>query len=84
MDFIMGLPRSENRDLIMVVIDKFIKYEHFIPLSHPVTATEVARTFLENIYKLHGLSIKLITDKDPIFTSTFWRELFRSWKSRLI
>jgi Integrase core domain len=76
MDFIMGLPRSENRDIIMVVIDKFTKYGHFIPLSHPITATEVARAFLENIYKLQGLPIKLITDRDPIFTSTFWRELF--------
>jgi Integrase zinc binding domain len=77
MDFISGLPKSENKDVIMVVIDKFIKYAHFIVLSHPITTIEVARVFLENVYQLHGLLVKIITDRDSIFTSLFWKELFK-------
>jgi hypothetical protein len=76
MDFIVDLPRSENRDIIMIMIDKFISYGHFIHLSHLITATEVVKAFLEYIYKLYELPIKVITDRDSIFTSTFWRELF--------
>jgi hypothetical protein len=42
MDFIEGLPRSTNANNILVVVDKFSHYAHFIPLSHPYTAFKVA------------------------------------------
>ncbi|XP_026452082.1 uncharacterized protein LOC113352482 [Papaver somniferum] len=43
MDFIIGLPKSEGREFIMVVMDRFTKYIHFLPLSHPFTASAVAK-----------------------------------------
>jgi hypothetical protein len=69
MDFIDGLPKSEGKDTIPVVIDKLTKYVHFIPLSHPFTTKIVVQLFLDNIFKLHGLPIVIITDRDKIFTS---------------
>jgi Integrase core domain len=75
MDFICGLSKSEGRDVIMVVIDKFTKYYHLIALTHPFSASTVAEHFLNNMQKLHGLPSKIITDRDPIFISSFWREL---------
>jgi hypothetical protein len=42
MDFIEGLPKSRHFDTILVVIDKFTKYAHFIPLAHPYTALSIA------------------------------------------
>lgn len=77
MDFVEGLPTSGNANCILVVVDSFTKYGHFIPLKHPFTASGVAKSFLDNIYKLHGLPSVIITDRDRIFTSKFWQELFK-------
>jgi len=77
MDFIEGLPKSKTYDTILVVIDKLIKYAHFICLSHPYTASTVAQAFLANIYKLHGMPTVIISDRDRVFTSSFWQELFK-------
>lgn len=77
MDFIEGLPTSGNANCIMVVVDKLSKFAHFIPLRHPYTAQKVAQAFLDNIFRLNGLPTHIISNHDPIFTSTFWHELFR-------
>lgn len=77
MDFIDGLPRSQGYDTIMVILDRLSKYAHFLLLSHPYSASSVARLFLDNIFKLHGMPISIVNDRDPIFTSTFWQELFK-------
>ena len=54
MDFIEGLPKSEGRDCIMVVVDRFTKYAHFISLTHPYIAQEIAKVFLDQVVKVHG------------------------------
>jgi ribosomal protein L21E len=77
MDFIEGLPRSQSYNCILVVVDRFSKYAHFLPLSHPFTALQVAILFMNNIFKLHGLPQAIISDRDKIFTSHLWRELFK-------
>ncbi len=77
MDFIESLPRSEGKDIILVVVDKFTKYAHFLSLAHPYTASDVAKLFFDSIYKLHGLPEGIISDRDKIFTSQFWQDLFR-------
>jgi hypothetical protein len=83
MDFIEGLPSSGNANCILVVVDKFSKYSHFIPLHHPFTAAIVAQTFLHNVYKLHGLPTTIISDRDKVFTSQLWQELFKAIKVQL-
>lgn len=77
LDFIKGLSKSQRFDCILVVLEKFSKYSHFIPLSHPFTAAQVAKAYVDNVYKLHGFPKHLISDRDKNFRSVFWQELFR-------
>lgn len=77
LDFIEGLPSSGHSNSILVVVDLFTKYAHFVPLSHPFTVAVVAKSFMTHIYKLHGLPHSIVSDRDHIFTSHFWKELFR-------
>lgn len=72
MDFVEGLPISGNANCILVVVDKFTKYAHFLPISHPYTALTVAQLFMSNVYKLHDLLSVIISDRDPVFASQFW------------
>jgi len=75
MDFIEGLPISQGNNVIMVVIDRLSKYAHFIPLAHPYTTRSIAKLFLDNIF--NGLPTSIFSNRDRVFTSNFWRELFR-------
>jgi transposase InsO family protein len=61
----------------LVVVDLLTKYSHFIPLHHPFTASSVAKSFFQTVYRLHGLSGSIISNRDRIFTSHYWMELFK-------
>jgi hypothetical protein len=71
MDFVEGLPNSGSVNVILVVIDKFTKYGHFLPLHHPFTTQTVAKLFMEQIYRLHGLPSVIISNRDKVFTGAF-------------
>jgi hypothetical protein len=83
MDFIEGLPQSRQFNCILVVVDKLTKYAHFIPLRHPYTASKVAELFVDNIYRLHSMPAALVSDRDPVFTSQFWRAVFQATGTQL-
>ena len=77
MDFIEGFPKVGVKSVILTVVDRFSKFAHFIALGHPYTAASVAKAFFDNIVCLHGLPCSIVSDRDTVFTSTFWSELFQ-------
>jgi protoheme ferro-lyase len=77
MDFIKCLPLSQGQSVILIVVDRLSKYSHFTALSHPYTTAKVAQVFIQHVFKLHGIPQSIVSDRDPTFTSQFWRELFR-------
>jgi hypothetical protein len=61
-----------SMDCVLVIVDKFTRYAHFLPLAHPYTASLVATTFMGSVYKFHGMSAAIVSNRDPVFTSMFW------------
>jgi transposase InsO family protein len=80
MDFIDGLPKSNGKEVILVVVDRLTKFAHFIPLAHPYTVQTVAQAFIDNVLKLHGPPIAIVSDHDRIFTSHMWKSIFSALK----
>ena len=83
MDFITGLPMVDGYDAIATFVDCFTKQAHFIPCSSKINAEQFARLYFSEIFRLHGLSRCIISDRDPLFTSVFWKDLMRQLKTKL-
>ncbi|KAF7839024.1 Transposon Ty3-G Gag-Pol polyprotein [Senna tora] len=77
MDFITALPSSSGFTVILVVLDKLTKVAHFGALKGGYTASKVAAKFVEIVVKLHGFPSRIISDRDFIFLSQFWRNLMQ-------
>jgi len=83
LDFIEALPKVRGKSVILTVVDRFSKYAHFIPLAHPYSAETVAQAFFADIVHLHGMPQSIVSDRDVVFTSTFWQELMRLMGAKL-
>ena len=77
MDFIVSLLESQGYSRIWVIIDRFTKMAHFIPLKTQLPIQDLARTFLQEIWRLHGLPEEIISDRDSRFEGCFWDSLMK-------
>ena len=77
LDFIVGLPLHCGHSVILVIVDRFSKGLHLGSLPQHHTAAGVAKLFMEISGKLHGMPKSLVSDRDPLFLSHFWQELFK-------
>ena len=80
MDFVTYLPKCQGFDAILVIVDRLTKLRHYIPCYTTDGAEEVARLFTQNIFRLHGRPIDIVSDRDAKFMSDFWQHLSRRLK----
>jgi hypothetical protein len=80
MDFVTGLPPSQGYNAILNVIDRLTGMNHLIPCNDTTGAEELAKLYLQNIWKLHGLPLTIISDRGPQFVSKFWKALCQRLK----
>lgn len=76
-DFIVKLPCSEGFDSIMVVVDHFSKTSHFVAAKESWNAEQLAKAFISQIFKLHGLPDTIVSDRGTTFMSHFWTSVLR-------
>jgi hypothetical protein len=77
MDFINDLPKVQGKDCIYVVVERLTKFAHFYAISIDYNTVQVAELFFREVFRLHGLSRNIVSDRDSRFIGTFLRELFR-------
>ena len=77
MDFITGLPRTpRQKDTILVVVDRLSNMAHFIAIKETVEVPQVVDLFIQNVFRLHGLPVSIVSDRDVRFCGHFWGYIF--------
>jgi hypothetical protein len=80
MDFIVGLPTTQSGyDSIWVIIDRFLKVAHFIPVKTTYKRAKLAELYIARIVCLHKVSKKIVSDRGTQFTSRFWENYMKHW-----
>ncbi|GJR05183.1 putative nucleotidyltransferase, ribonuclease H [Tanacetum coccineum] len=78
------LPTTQKRhDAIWVVVDRLTKSAHFLPVRKDYGISKLAEIFRQEIVRLHGTPTSIVSDRDPKFTSRFWKGLQKAWGTRL-
>nr|GEV37386.1 retrotransposable element Tf2 [Tanacetum cinerariifolium] len=84
MDFVTRLPRTQKmNDAIWVVVDRLTKSAHFLPIRKDFLISRLADMFQQEIVRLHGTPETIVFNRDPRFTSRFWKGLQSAWGTRL-
>ena len=84
MDFVKGLPSTpRGHDTIWVIVDRLTKSAHFIPINISFPVPKMAEIYIRVIVKLYGVLSSVVSDKDPRFTSDFWKSLQDALGSKL-
>ena len=84
MDFVTGLPRTQKQhDAIWVIVDRLTKSAHFLPVNVEDSLEKLAQLYVDEIVRLHGVPISIVSDRDPRFTSRFWPSLRTALGTRL-
>ncbi|XP_073035232.1 uncharacterized protein [Primulina eburnea] len=84
MDFVTGLPRTpKGYNSIWVIVDRLTKSAHFLPVKITFAMNQYAEVYVAEIVRLHGIPISIVSDRDPRFTSEFWKSLHRALGTKL-
>ena len=84
MDFVSGFPLTHRKhDAIWVIVDRLTKSAHFLPIRLDYSMDHLEDLYVNEIVRLHGIPVSIVSDRDPRFTSRFWKELQTSFGTRL-
>ncbi|XP_027171567.1 uncharacterized protein LOC113771150 [Coffea eugenioides] len=84
MDFLTGLPKSQKGfDAIWVIVDRLTKSAHFLPVSMSFSLEKLVKLYTEEILRLHGIPVSIVSDRDPRFVSRFWQKFQDSLGTKL-
>ena len=84
MVFVVGLPKTMNEyDSIWVIVDRLTKSAHFIPVKVTYNAEKLAKLYISEVVRLHGVPFSIISDRGTQFTSKFWKTLHAELGTRL-
>ena len=78
MDFIMDLPLTPMRnDAVFTFVDRLTtsKYVHLLPTTWTIDAEGAAQLYIKHIFSAHGLRKSIVSDRDPRFTASFFKEV---------
>ena len=78
------LPKSNNFDYLLVVIDRLTSQVHLVPTMMTVTTRGITLLILKEVMRLHGIPESIVSDRDTKSTSIFWKELHRLMGSELL
>ena len=84
MDLVVGLPMSNGFNAVLVVVDRLIKHTQFIPTTTGLTAEGFGHLFIKNVACHFGLPDNIVTDRDPRWTSDFWRVVTAHLKTHML
>jgi hypothetical protein len=78
MDFIEGFPKVGGKSVVLIVVDIFSKFAHFIALGHLYSVASVAKAFFEGIVRLHRIPCSIVRRFSPVHSrliSSRWQAL---------
>ena len=84
MDFLFGLPKDSHGNTgIVVFVDRLSKMTHSAAVPDSIDGQDTAQMFIDRVFRQHGLPVAIISDRDPRFTSKFWKSIFQVLSTRL-
>ena len=84
MDFVVSMPRTQRKHYsIWVVVDRWTKYAHFIPIKSTYLTEDYARIFIDEIVCRHGILLSIVSDRGDQFKSRFWRSFQKRWGKKV-
>ena len=84
MDFVSDFPLTQKKhDYVWIIVDRLTKSTHFLPVQLDYSMDRLAKLYVNEIVKLHGILISIVSNSDPRFTLRFWKELQSTLGTRL-
>jgi hypothetical protein len=84
MDFVSGFPKGrKGNDAIWVIVDRLTKSTLFLPIKMTNSVDKLAKIYINEVVRLHGILVSIVSDRDPKFSSRLWPSIQHTLGTRL-